>query len=219
MTFVSAQTLLVDHPMVREALERHGFQKINASAFSNGRATIRFEGTMMIAEPGDGSRTWRSNVASAPPEAVVGLLDTILPIPSFLSQAELDRRVERAHTAKMALDRIVDVIRENPERPGGRGLRRFLWSLFNGHHVLNLWRLREELDPQRGAWVTEVFAAWVEGLVPDDFLRRALTDSGEMARWDAHRLGTPESPDLGEILEVMDRFLRTAPPGDRKSVV
>ncbi len=144
------QTILADHPRVREALERHGFQKTNASGFSNGRATVRFEGPMMIAVPGDGSRTWQSNVASAPPEVVVGLLDTVLPIPSFLSQAELDRRVERAHAAKMALDRIVDVIRESPETHGGPELRRFLWSLFNGHHVLNLWRLRDELDFQRG---------------------------------------------------------------------
>ena len=62
-------TLLADHALVREALERHGFQKTHASAFSNGRATVRFEGPMMIAVPGDGSRTWRSNVGSAPPRS------------------------------------------------------------------------------------------------------------------------------------------------------
>jgi hypothetical protein len=213
------QTILADHPMVREALERHGFQKINASAFSNGRATVRFEGPMMIAVPGDGSRTWQSNVGSAPPEAVVGILDTVLPIPSFLSQAEVDRRVERAHAAKMALDRIVDLIRENPENHGGPELRRFLWSLFNGHHVLNLWRLRHELDSQRGAWVTEIFTAWMQGLVPDDFLRRALRDSGEMERWNAARLSPAEQRRLGNAADAVCEILRTTPPGAAHSAL
>lgn len=213
MTLQLDLTLLGEHPTVREALERHGFQKLSPNTFSNGRATVRFEGPMMIALPGDGSRTWQSNVASAPPEVVVGLLDTILAIPSFFSQGELDRRVERAHAAKMALDRIVDVIRETPETHGSPELRRFLWSLFNGHHVLNLWRLRQELDSQRGTWVTEVFTAWMDGLVPDDFLRRSLSDSGEMERWGTARLSTAERGCLEKALDAVCEILRSTPPG------
>lgn len=219
MTLQLDLTLLAEHPTVREALERHGFQKLSPNTFSNGRATVRFEGPMMIALPGDGSRTWQSNVASAPPEVVVGLLDTILAIPSFFSQGELDRRVERAHAAKMALDRIVDVIRETPETHGSPELRRFLWSLFNGHHVLNLWRLRQELDSQRGTWVTEVFTAWMQGLVPDGFLRRALRDSAEMERWNTARLSPAEQRGLDNAAAAVCEVLRTTPPGPAHSAL
>lgn len=180
MTLEFARPILADHPAIRECLAAHGFQPTSASQFSNGRARVHFEGTRLVAIPANGSRTWRSDVGGVPPEAVVALLTGFLPTPPFLSQHEIDRRLERTHTAKIALDRIVEVIRECPETPSSRALRGFLWSLFNGHHHLNLWGLKDNLDRSRGAWVTEVFTAWMEGHVSDELLRRALTDSGGM---------------------------------------
>ena len=38
-------------------------------------------------------------VRGALPEAVVALLNGFLPTPAFLSQQEIDRRLERTHTA------------------------------------------------------------------------------------------------------------------------
>ncbi len=158
---------LADHAAIHECLSARGFQRTGASVFSNGRATVRFEGAQLAAIPGDGSRTWRSDISATPPEAIVTLLNVVLVIPAFLTQRERDQRAGRAHGAKIALDRIVDVIREAPERACGRELRGFLWSLFNAHHVMNLWGLRDDLGPQRGAGVTEVFTAWMASLVPD----------------------------------------------------
>ncbi|MGE3309812.1 MAG: hypothetical protein AB7O66_07575 [Limisphaerales bacterium] len=85
----------------------------------------------------------------------------------------------RTHAAKIALDRVVELIREAPDAPPSREFRRFLWSLFNGHHPINLWRLRHTLDRQQSEWATEVFTASMNGHVSEELLRRALTDSGE----------------------------------------
>jgi hypothetical protein len=175
-----AQPTLADHPLIRECLAAHGFQPTGRSQFSNGRATVHFEGTRLVAIPGSGSRTWRSEFGSVPPEAIVALLNAFLATPPFLSQQEIDRRLERTHAAKIALDRIVELIREAPDAAPSRELRRFLWSLFNGHHLLNLWRLRHTLDRQRSGWATEVFTAWMNGHVSDELLRRALSGCGQI---------------------------------------
>jgi len=157
----------------------------NRQLSSGHRGVVHFEGTRLVAIPGDGSRTWRSEVGSVPPEGVVALLDAFLTTPPFLSQQEIDRRLARTHAAKIALDRIVEIIREAPDAAPSLELRRFLWSLFNGRHLLNLWRLRHALDRQQSGWATEVLTAWMNGHVSEEHLRRALTDSGEMERCDA----------------------------------
>jgi hypothetical protein len=175
-----AQPTLADHFLIRECLAAYGFQPNGRSQFSNGRAKVHFEGTRLVATPATGTRIWRSEIGSVPPEAVVALLNGFLATPPFLSQQEIDRRLERTHAAKIALDRIVEIIREAPEAAPSRELRRFLWSLFNGHHGINLWSLRQALDRQQSGWATEVFNAWINGHVSDELLRQALTDSGEM---------------------------------------
>ena len=182
MTPALSQPTLAEHALIRECLKAHGFEPTGRSRFSNGRATVHFEGTRLVAIPGDGSRTWRSDVGSVSPEAVVALLDAFLATPPFLSRQEIDRRLGCTHAAKIALDRIVELIREAPDAAPSRELRRFLWSIFNGHHLLNLWRLRHALDQQQSRWAAEVFTAWMNGHVSEELLRRALTDSGEMAR-------------------------------------
>jgi hypothetical protein len=173
---------MADHPLVRECLNAHGFETTDKGQFSNGRATVQFAGTSLVATPTKGFKAWRSDLSSASPEAVLALLKGLLATPPFLSQQEIDRRLERTHAAKIAIDRIVEVIRERPETPNSLELRRFLWSLFNGHHAMNLWTLRNSLDAQQAGWTTELFAAWMDGHVPEELLRRALTDSGGMNR-------------------------------------
>jgi hypothetical protein len=213
MALVSTPTLLADHPALRACLHNRGFERTSPSEYSNGRATVRFEGSKVLATPLDGSKAWRTDLGSVPPEAAVGVLDAILATPPFLSNAARDAIMEQAHRAKIALDRIVDVIRESPETHSARELRLFLGSLFNQHHATNLWRLKDALDSQRAAWVTELFTAWMQGLVPDDFLRRALRDSGEKERWDAARLTTAERGCLDNATEAACEILRSTTPG------
>lgn len=208
-----AQPTLADHPLIRECLAAHGFQPTGRSQFSNGRAKVHFEGTRLVAIPANGAKTWRSDVGSVPPEAVVALLNGFLATPPFLSQQEIDRRLARTHAAKIALDRIVELILEAPDAAPSRELRGFLWSLFNGHHVINLWNFRNSLDRQQSEWATEVFTVWMSGNVSEELLRRALTDSGKMERWDAAALAAHEREPLQDAVNTVSDILRKTPPG------
>lgn len=63
----------------------------------------------------------------------------------------MDQRAARERALGQSLANIAASILEGPETHSGQQLRRFLWSLFNGHHVLNLWTLKGVLDSERGA--------------------------------------------------------------------
>ncbi len=134
-------------------------------------------------------------------------------MPPFLSQQEIDRRLERTHAAKIALDRIVELILGAPDAAPSRELRRFLGSLFNGYHVINLWTLRHALDRQQSGWATEVFNAWINVHVSDELLRQALTDSGEMEGWDSARPATADQQHLHDGTDIVTAVLRWIQPG------
>ena len=205
---------LVDQPWLSEFLTGQGFNRTSPTSFGNGRATLEFDGSTLIAIPGDGTKVWRSDLKDVPGEAIRAMLDTFLNAPSFLPQAELDRRAGRQHAAKQSLQTITENIRDFPETHSGQQLRRFLWSLYNGYHVVNLWKLKGVLDGQNNRAVTEVLSAWMEGQVPESSLRRALTDSGEMARWDSVQLTAPEQRRVEEAREAVNNVLRSTPPGN-----
>ena len=73
--------------------------------------------------------------------------------------------------------------------------------------------MKDVLDSQHNAWVTEVFTTWMQGHVSEDALRRALTDSGEMDRWDAVKLGAKDRERLDDALNAVTDLLNTVPPG------
>ena len=182
--------------------------------FSNGRASVRVDGPTLYAVPGDdGKKVWRSEVKETPPEAIRQLLSVVLSAPSFLSQAELDKRVARQRHAEDALGDIANAIREDADCPAGQQLRRFVWSIYNQHHAVNLWRMNDELSPQQKGWVAVVMTAWMDGQVPDDAIRSALTDSGEMDRWDTVRLRPPQQRRLVDAIDAVADILKSTPPG------
>jgi len=109
------------------------------------------------------------------------MLGHVLASPGFLSQTEIERRAARQESAREALQWLATAVRENPEGHSGTVIRRFLWSLYNGHHELNLWKLKNVLDSQNNAAVVELFVAWMHGFVPEDTLREALIAAGEHA--------------------------------------
>ncbi|MHB1309905.1 MAG: hypothetical protein ACYDC1_19860 [Limisphaerales bacterium] len=207
-----ARSPLADQPWLREFLGHHGFHRSAPATFTNGRATVRVDGSVLFAIPGDGTKAWRSELNGAPPEAIRQLLNVVLIAPSFLSQAELDQRAARQRTAEEALQSIATSIRERPDTHSGQHLRRFVWSIFNGNHALNLWRMKDVLDSQHNAWVTQVFTAWMQGFVSEDAIRNALFDSGEMDRWDTVRLRAPEQKRLVEAFDAVAELLNAVPP-------
>lgn len=208
-----ARPPLTEQPWLREFLETRGFERTAPASFTNGRATVRLEGNALIAIPGDSTKAWRTDFKDTQPEAICYLLCHVLAAPSFLSQAELDLRANRQRMAGEALQSLATSIRENPDTHSGQHLRRFVWSIFNGNHALNLWRMKDVLDPQQNAWVTEVFTAWMQGFVPEATIRGAMFDSGEMDRWDTVRLRAPEQKRLVEAFDAVTDLLNSTPPG------
>jgi hypothetical protein len=209
-----ARPPLTEQPWLKEFLEARGFERTAPASFTNGRAIVRLEGNLLIAVPGDSTKAWRTELKDAHPEAICNLLTHVLAAPSFLSQAELDLRASRQRTAEEALQNLATSIRDNPDSHSGQHLRRFVWSIFNGNHALNLWRMKDVLDPQQNAWVTEVFTAWMRGFVPEASIRRALFDSGEMDRWNTVRLRAPEQKRLIEAFDAVTDLLNSTPPGE-----
>lgn len=197
-----------------ELLEARGYKQTASGNFSNGRATIRLDYCGFAAIPANGGKAWHADVREATPESLAQLLQVILAAPGFQSQAEIDHRENRRLAAETALASIAESIRENPDTHSGQQLRRFVWSLFNGHHPLNLWRMKNVLDSQHNAAVTEVFTGWMEGSVSDDALRRALTHSGEMDRWETIRLQAPEQSRLVDAVDAVSDLLNLTLPGE-----
>lgn len=203
---------LAEQPWFSEFLESRGFQRTAPATFSNGRASVRVDAAVLYAIPGDGSKAWRTELNEAPPGAIREVLTIVLAAPSFLSQVEIDRRATRQRSAEEALQNIAASIREHPDTHSGQDLRRFVWSIFNGHHALNLWRLKDVLDSQHNVWVSEVFTAWMQGFVSEAATRSALIDSGEMDRWDTVRLRAPEQKRLVEAFDAVTDLLNSVPP-------
>jgi hypothetical protein len=71
-------------------------------------------------------------------------------------------------------------------------LRRFLWSLWNGHHQVNLYNLGRVLDDDNGEAVAVIFTAWMRCAIGESDLREVLYKSGEMDRWDLADKLTPD---------------------------
>jgi hypothetical protein len=125
----------------------------------------------------------------------------------------LDQRSAHQRGAEVALGKIASTIHANPDSPAGQQLRRFVWSIFNQHHAVNLWRMHDELSSQQKGWVAVVTTAWMDGQVPEDAIRSALVDSGEMDRWDTVRLRTPEQRRLVDAIDAVSDILKGTPPG------
>ena len=209
-----APTPLVDQPWFAEFLESRGFRKTAPATFSNGRASVRVDGSTLYTVPGDnGKKVWRTQVNETSPESIRQLLGVVLSAPSFLSQAELDQRAGRERQAEISLGRIATAIRENPDSPEGKQLRQFVWSIFNQHHVVNLWQMKQELGPQQSQWVADVLTAWLEGSLSENAIRSALKDSGEMDRWDNIYLQAPEQRRLADAIDAVSDITKATPPG------
>lgn len=203
---------LARQPWLTDFIQSRGFQRTGVDFFSNGRASIRFEGHQLIATPANEGRCWRSDLSNADAGTVRFILSQLLSTPGFLSNEELSLRAARERGAHEALGQIGRSIQECPDSPSGQQLRRFVWSLFNGHHVLNLWRMKQDLDSNLSTAVTEAFNGWMQGLVSEELLRRVLVDSGEMDRWNEVNLSRPDRDRLAEAMNAVVECLRSVPP-------
>ena len=95
-----------------------------------------------------------------------------------------------------ALDVVIDYLRSGWSTGGGRRLRQFVWSLCNGHHLINLCDLTSGLDSRLSDAVIVTFRAAMLGALKEDAMRTLLKNSGEFARWEAASARTPEGEDV-----------------------
>ena len=113
---------------------------------------------------------------------------------------------------EQALTKIALCIRDCPDTGGGVQLRRFLWSLYNQHHLVNLWTLVSRLDGERSALVSEVLNAALVGNLQEDDIKRALLVAGEMARWDETQPTSETQRRLEEAENIVAGLARSLPP-------
>ena len=113
---------------------------------------------------------------------------------------------------EQALTKIARCIRDCPDTGGGVQLRRFLWSLYNQHHLLNLWTFVSRLDGERSILVSEVLTAALVGNLQEDDIKRALLAAGEMTRWDETRPSSETLRCLEESESIVAGLVRSLPP-------
>jgi hypothetical protein len=109
--------------------------------------------------------------------------------------AERRESVSRAKRDQ-ALETICNYLKTGWSTGGGKRLRQFVWSLWNGFHLVNLSYLASGLDNRNSDAVIVVFNAAMVGALNEDHLRRVLTESGEFARWEETRAKTPEDEEV-----------------------
>jgi hypothetical protein len=88
-----------------------------------------------------------------------------------------------------ALSTLTEYFRTSWSTGGCRRLRHFVWSLWNGWHLVNLFDLSHGLDGVLTDAVITLFRAAMVGALTEDHLRCLLTESGEMRRWKEGRTG------------------------------
>ena len=113
-------------------------------AFTNGEATIQVDGSQFAANPGGGKAGCKADFHQADRETVTFMVEQILKLRPFLTDEALAQERSQKERVDQALAGIALTIRDGPDTAGGVQLRRFLWSVYNMHHFVNLWRLTAE---------------------------------------------------------------------------
>ena len=120
-----------------------------------------------------------------------------------------------------ALATISDYLKTGWSTGGGRRLRQFVWSLWNGFHLINLYDLSSGLDGRLTDAVIIVFHAAMVDALSEDQKRRVLKESGEFARWEEASEETPEDeevlyPPFPMSTEGLRRLAHSAEQNDRR---
>lgn len=119
---------------------------------------------------------------------------------------------KRQHV-KEALVGIATTIRAGPDEKRGVRLRLFLWSLYNQHHLVNLWHIAGSFDSQHAAWISDIFTAAMANILQGSDLKEALVSAGEMERWENQTITIETIQRFNEAQQIIESLIRTLPPG------
>lgn len=208
----SPRQTLADQPWFIEFLAAKGFSKSSPTTFIRGAASLSVDGMVMFADPGNGQRGWSTDFGDADRGSVRAMLEQILKMRPFLTEADLAQEQIARQGLERALTGIANTIKDGPDTGSGVQLRRFLWSLYNQHHLVNLWHLVSVLDSTRSAWVAEVCAGALVGALKEDDIKRALLVAGEMQRWDTVRPSDEQTGQIDAAVGKVDELLKAMPP-------
>ncbi len=125
-----------------------------------------------------------------------GEADAIDELARQLRAVETRRASVRPEELNAALATITDALAHHWSTGGGTRLRRFIWSLWNEWHMVNLFDLCAGLDGELGDAVALILRAQLVGALTEDHKRQVLQTSGEFARWEASRAATPDDEDV-----------------------
>ncbi len=112
--------------------------------------------------------------------------------------------------AMSSLQRLGQILRENPDTGTGVQIRALLWSLLNQHHVVNLWTMCSRLNDEPARLAADVLTAALMGKLTDSQVKQTLIECGEMERWD--RAVFPSA--IEDVKQTIVRTLRTTPPSE-----
>lgn len=205
---------MADQPWFQDFLAAKGFAKSSPTTFIRGTASLSVDGTVLFADPGNGERGWTTDLGSAGQASIRAMLDQILKMRPFLTKADHAKEQAERQSLERALTGIANTIRDNPDTGGGVQLRRFLWSLYNQHHLVNLWQMTAVMDSTRAAWVAEVCTGALVGALKEDDIKRALLVAGEMQRWDTLRPSSEQAAQIDAAVGKVDELLKAMPPSD-----
>jgi hypothetical protein len=109
-----------------------------------------------------------------------------------------------------SLERLGQILRDNPDTGTGVQIRALLWSLLNQHHVVNLWTLCSRLNDEPARLAADVLTAALLGRLSDSQVKQTLVQCGEMDRWDREEFREP----LTQARQNLAGALSRTPPGD-----
>ena len=120
-----------------------------------------------------------------------------------------------------ALEAITNYLKTGWSTGGGRRLRQFIWSLWNGFHLINLFDLCSGLDGRLTDAVIIVFKAAMVDVLSEEQKRRVLKESGEFLRWEQASAETPEDeevlyPPFPMSTDGLRRLAHSAEQNDRR---
>jgi hypothetical protein len=199
-------------PSILTLFSAKGFTQSATCTFTNGSATVHFAGNVFSAVSGTRGRTWRADLSGADEKTALTLLNHILGMPGFVSEAAAEATMIKRKEGIFALTRITQSIADAPARASGMQLRKFLWSFYNGYHLVNLWGMVTALDSEHCRWATKVFAGVLSGLVSEADLKHALVASGEMTRWESSALSHQALDKLQNAEQSLEAALKDLPP-------
>ena len=118
-------------------------------------------------------------------------------------------------SAERALTKLAHLIKQDPDTAAGVQMRRFLWSLYDMHHLVNLWTIngRVEEDEHRRL-MSEVLSAFLDRKLVQADVKRALLVCGDQQRFESTVASEETIVQLEDVEKQLAGLIRVVPPSE-----